>query len=130
MAKPALRQNPGLIARAAAWPFREVVLGFRDARSPEMREIRERAAVSTIERLGKARYVVRQALATAGVIAAIDVMWVVGEWITPGSFDILGSHPHLESFVFLGAIATVGAAFLASREVKRLREKYPPEEPR
>lgn len=122
------RGKIGRIASYMAWPFRELILAYRDRRSPEMIEIRQRAKVAEIIQFGSRGYVNRQTLRLAGAIVGMNVIWELGERIGgKGTFDIFGSNPTFETFLSLGLFFVVLGRFAAKREISNLRKQYPEE---
>lgn len=128
MVLPIREGRVGRIGRYLAWPVRELVLAWRDRRSPEMREIRERAKIAEIKQSGETIYIIRETLKLVGFFAGFSIIWTASEAIGgKGTFDVFGSNPTIRTFIYLGMIGVVVGAFGAYREIERLRSKYPEE---
>jgi hypothetical protein len=125
---PQIRDDePGLIRRVLH-PISETVHGIRDAFSPEMKEIRERALITEIREMGDGRFIARRAMRITLMVLAFNALYSVGRVLAgkhPWALLTLGEGFREYFFVGLGCLLV--GAISAGNAAEKLRKKYPEE---
>jgi hypothetical protein len=117
-----------MLQRYVVNPIAEIVLGVREAFSPEMREIRQRTQIAKIRDQGTTRYTLTQAAIGTLAIVAFDMLSALGR--------VLGGKRSWDSFIHAASVwqylvvGVVGFLFFylaVLNSIDKLRKKYPEE---
>jgi hypothetical protein len=120
------RQNA--VERFVINPIREVVLGLRDAFSPEMTKARADAMMPDLQRLGSLRFTVDRVARIVGVTVPIGTLIRVGPLIAKGAGWGAITEPKTLSYISLLLALSVSIGLFTIRAtISRLRREYPDE---
>jgi hypothetical protein len=118
----------GVIERLLVTPVRELVLGLRDAFSPEMTHARIEAMLPELRRLGSFRFALDRMARIVGATVPAGVLIRVAPLIAKGAgWGVFTEPKTLRYIALLFALSVSIGLYSVCAVIYRLRREYPDE---